>query len=187
LRKKIEFKQEKKHTNPIKMNIYKLKENLSLAKLKASEKVKLREIEEESTNHFVAFADEGTDSFDIKIILDPEGNIVENECDCTTNGWCEHKIALLQHISKSKNTTTKRTPKQKAPTEIETLVDSVSTLELNNWIKLYLKKNKDTFMDFKLQFSPQKTDFTAAEIESKVQETIGSVIGKRKNTIGSGK
>ncbi|MBS1572055.1 MAG: hypothetical protein JST62_06655 [Bacteroidetes bacterium] len=165
------------------MNIINLKKEITASKIKSAEKVKLREIEEETPNSFVAFADEGQHSFDVKITLDKSDNVIENNCECETKtkGYCGHEIALMLHILQSKTTVAKKkTVKIKPPTEIEILLQNISEVELKDWLKLYLKQNKETFLDLKLYFSNDKKEYSIDEVQTLIVDAITSVIGKRK-------
>ncbi len=164
------------------MNIFSIEKDISPLKLKAADKVKLREIEEEKTNQFVAFADEGEMSFDIGIEIDAKGNVVNNNCDCGNSGWCSHEIALLKNISALKSKTPKkRKTREKILRPTEVLMNTLADQEVRAWLLQYLDKNKEAQLAFNLEFGTQKKEYSVAEVEKLLVDTIQSVIGKRKS------
>ena len=66
---------------------------------KKAKATKVRECDEVDKNSFVAYVDDGTESYDVSIKIG-KGKVVEkHDCDCGgTAPFCKHKLALLQHI-----------------------------------------------------------------------------------------
>ena len=81
------------------INLKTLSKSISAAKLKQSLKIVIRDVDEISTNNFVAYADEKDDSFDVSIKLDDQKNVVDSDCDCEIKGLCIHRIAFLNFLS----------------------------------------------------------------------------------------
>ncbi|MEJ7682788.1 MAG: hypothetical protein WKG06_33995 [Segetibacter sp.] len=82
---------------------------------KLAEKNKVRECDETEKGHYVAYVDEGNDTFDVSLILSPDQKIVSHVCDCkNSSSFCRHKTALLIHIEKGSKITQSVKAKKKA-------------------------------------------------------------------------
>ena len=75
------------------INIHLLSKSIASTKLKNADKINIRELEEEGKNNFIAFADDGDNSFDVNVRIDEAGEVQELTCDCESKVICIHKIA----------------------------------------------------------------------------------------------
>jgi hypothetical protein len=151
------------------------------SKLKTTKKLIVRDLDEIEKNTFVAYVDEGDDSYDVQIVFDSKKNIKETSCDCVDGGTCNHIIALANFISENKTekAVVKKTIKRKL-TETDLILETISNDDLKLWISETLNKNKELAFAFKNQFSSKNLEVTKENIEKVIQESISSVIGKRK-------
>ena len=142
---------------------------------------KVRECDEVEKNSFVAYVDDGTESYDVSIKIG-KGKVVEkHDCDCgATAPFCKHKLALLQHIEADPKPEkkVKKVAKQ-SPTAL--LLESADTEKLKLWVLELIKKNKDIELSFVHHFSEEKKKYTPDEIREISLEAVKAVISRRKN------
>ncbi|MFT4154313.1 MAG: hypothetical protein QM629_10910 [Parafilimonas sp.] len=149
--------------------------------LKHAEKNIVRECDETKAGHYVAYVDEGDDSFDVSLTLSKDGTITAHSCDCK-NGrqFCSHATALLLSIISGKKSSPAVKGKKKiSPAEL--LLDDAPPDKLKNWVKDLLAVNKDIALAFIHHFSPKKHSYTIKEVEQVTVEAARSVIKKKKN------
>ena len=132
------------------------------SQLKGAEKLvkSIREFEEVNKGRFIAFVDDGPDSFDISIELDSEGNISNMKCDCkSTSTTCDHILACLIYADRTgqndksikpspKKATKKIVRKKKLPKHIE-MIQSVETSKILDWLATVIKDDKQLTLRFK--------------------------------------
>jgi hypothetical protein len=148
---------------------------------KKAKATKVRECDEVDKNCFVAYVDDGNETYDVTIKIG-KGKVVEkHDCDCGgTIPFCKHKIALLQHIEADPKPEKKVKKVAKlSPTAI--LLESADTEKLKLWVLELIKKNKDIELSFVHHFSEEKKKYTPEEIWAISLEAVKAVIGRRKN------
>jgi hypothetical protein len=148
---------------------------------KKAKATKVRECDEVDKNSFVAYVDDGTESYDVSIKIG-KGKVVEkHDCDCGgTAPFCKHKLALLQHIEADPKPEKKvRKVAKLSPTAL--LLESADTEKLKLWVLELIKKNKDIELSFVHHFSDEKKKYTPEEIREISLEAVKAVIGRRKN------
>jgi hypothetical protein len=156
-----------------------LKEHQS--KLKTTQKLVVRDLDETSKNVFVAYVDENSNSYDVQLVLDSKKNIKESSCDCENGGTCHHIIAFVQFLvdNKKEKTGIKKPVKRKL-SEIDQVLETVDNATLRLWVSETLNKNKELAFVFKNNFAPQTIEIDASFIKKIISESVTSVIGKRK-------
>ena len=148
---------------------------------KKAKATKVRECDEVDKNCFVAYVDDGTETFDVTIKIG-KGKVVEkHECDCgATAPFCKHKLALLQHIEADPKPEKKvRKVAKLSPTAL--LLESADTEKLKLWVLELIKKNKDIEMSFLHHFSEEKKKYTPEEVKEISLQAVKAVVGRRKN------
>lgn len=165
------------------MNALQYINKLSTSEKNKVSKLTVRELEEETKNIFIAFVDEGTHSFDVKIELNKE-EVLHAFCDCTLKeAFCLHKTAVLAHIFQNKTSvTTKRQPKKKIVklTEAQQILQELSVNQLTEWLSLVFSANKEIELQFLMQFSKKTLSYEIEDIEKLVANSFISVMVKRK-------
>lgn len=157
-----------------------LKEHQS--KLKTTQKLVVRDLDESDKNTYVAYVDENSNSYDVQLILDSQKNIKESSCDCENGGTCNHIIALAQFLAQNKKEKTAiKKPTKRKLSEIDQVLETVDNETLRLWISETLNKNKELAFVFKNNFSNQTVTIDSAFIKKTVKESIISIIGKRKS------
>ena len=145
-----------------------------------AKKNKVRECDETEKGHFIAYVDEGSESFDVSLTVKTGNKIAQHTCDCDSNiSFCRHRVALLIHIAtgeKAKDTVKIRKKESKA----EALLGAVAPNELKAWVKTLIEKNKDIELSFIHHFSV-KEQLTPAEVIKITNDAIRAVTGNKKN------
>jgi len=148
---------------------------------KKAKATKVRECDEVDKNCFVAYVDDGTETFDVTIKIG-KGKVVEkHDCDCGgTAPFCKHKLALLQHIDADPKPEKKvRKVAKLSPTAL--LLESADIEKLKLWVLELIKKNKDIELSFVHHFSEEKKKYTPEEIREISLQAVKVVVGRRKN------
>lgn len=160
------------------INLKTISKTISATKLKQSLKVAIRDVDEESKNNFVAYADDKGVSYDVAIEIDENDDVLENNCDCEIKGLCIHRVAFLVYLSNRKDKPKVVRAKKQTPTEI--LVNNLDVNVLKVWINDLLKKNKDLEFLFTTEFSINTEEYTKQKVKSLIDSSIKSVIKTRK-------
>lgn len=168
------------------MKIAELLESTSEKKLLQASKLPVRELEEVKKNHFIAFVDDGNESYDVSIVIN-HNTIIEDFCDCndSTKSFCLHKLAIIKEIESNKKSTpsTKKGKRQKKINEADVLIQQIDTDDLKNWLINYFKINKEAKHHFLLDFSKKEIHFTVDEVENIIKDSIKSVIGNKRGKV----
>ncbi|MDM1453738.1 hypothetical protein [Myroides odoratimimus] len=151
----------------------------------------VRELEQESKGHYVAFVDDGEQSYDVQLFIQA-AKITALTCDCP-NGetLCLHKVAVLLAMedskggTKKKSTTTGVKTKKKKLTETEEVMLRVDKEAITGWLSEVFKKNKPLEQLFLLTFSTDETQYTTDQVREIMEQTIKSVAGRRKTLEGA--
>lgn len=150
---------------------------------KKAEKFPLREIEEIEKGHWVAFADDGPESFDVQITL-RKGEITAHSCDCgklDAQGFCLHQLAMLMQLSAKKTNTPKPVTKRKVKENpLTTLLNQIDTDDLKLWLKEVLHQQKDLAIAFTNRFGVRPDDYTQDEIQKITDAAVRSVVKNKK-------
>lgn len=163
-------------------NILDIEAQFTKQKINKAKKLIVREFEEEKKNHFICFVDGEEESYDVKIELNNKREIINASCDCGSDDFCLHQLALSLFIfeNKQNKTTSQRTAKKKI-SETEIAMENLNSEEMKTWLLDFFKKNKDAEIQFLLDFGEKKSDFSDEEIIGIIKKTIESVAGKKKN------
>jgi len=148
---------------------------------KKAKATKVRECDEVDKNCFVAYVDDGTETFDVTIKIGKGKAVEKHDCDCGgTAPFCKHKLALLQHIDADPKPEKKvRKVAKLSPTAL--LLESADIEKLKLWVLELIKKNKDIELSFLHHFSEEKKKYTPEEIREISLQAVKVVVGRRKN------
>lgn len=147
---------------------------------KLAEKNKVRECDETEKGHYVAYVDEGNDTFDVSLILSPKLEVVSHSCDCKNNGaFCRHCTALLIHLAKGTKIT--QSVKAKKISKAESLLEEAELIDLKEWVRDLLQKNKDIELSFTHYFSGKQQQYTPDEVTKLTDKAVKAVIKSKKN------
>lgn len=149
-----------------------------------AEKFPVREAEELDKGTWVAFVDEGAESYDVQLSLS-RGNLLQHTCDCgklDAEGFCLHQLAVLLQVSSlsGKTPLATATKRKKKEDPLETMLGQISQEELQEWVRTLLQQHKNLQMDFMSRFGPKPDDYTAEEIKQMTDAAVKSVVKNKK-------
>lgn len=153
---------------------------------KLAGKFPIREAEEMEKGHWVAFADDGGESYDVHITL-AKGEVTMHSCDCgkyDRNGYCLHQLGLMIWLGEKDPGKVKRVkvaPKAKKGEEWMKLLESTDHCELKTWLAEVFRAQKDLALAFQQKFGETPETFTIEDIRRINMEAIKSVVKNRKN------
>jgi len=155
---------------------------LPRAIVKQAGKYPVRECDEVEKGQFVAFVDDGDESYDTSVTFSDTGEVIQYVCDCSTKkGYCRHLGALLQHLSMAKKEKPPVKTKKKVNNPSATLLQQVDEVELRKWVGMLLQKNKDLELAFTIHFSAGEQHYTPKLVESLTTNAIKAAIGSKRN------
>jgi len=162
------------------MKISQILAKQSETKLTQAKKLIFRELEEvEGKGNFVAYVDEGEESYDVNIQLDKDV-IVAHSCDCgRRDAYCIHQIAILLMLSSATKKNTKSAHGKKVK-ESEQLLLMLEQEVLASWLLELFKSNKDIELQFLLKFGKNKHEYQETDVAKILKDAVASVVGKRK-------
>lgn len=156
---------------------------LSPALLLKGGKCTVRECDETAKGSYVAYVDEGKESYDVSLRLSPKNEVAEHHCDCgSTEAFCRHRAALLLTIAgKAKKPAAAKAVKggKAKQSKTDLLLEAADADKLKAWVKELLDKNKDLALAFVQRFGEQKTVYTKADAEALTAEAAKSVVKNR--------
>jgi hypothetical protein len=154
---------------------------LSKELLKHAEKTKVRECDEIEKGRYVAYVDEGAESFDVSLVISSKKEVVEHSCECkNSNPFCRHKAALLLYVAGAKKAKAEVKAKKKV-SKSEALLEDIDPNDLKLWVKEVLKKNKDIELAFVHFFSERQQQLTPESAITITYDAIKAVAGNKKN------
>jgi hypothetical protein len=142
----------------------------------------VRELEPEADPlSFVAFVDDGNDSFDVHISTNKLQHIIAHSCDCNDEYFfCCHKIAVLYKL---KETTIAPTGKKKKESASSTLLNNLSHDALIGFMQKKFANDKTFELEFVNEFLNIDKVWSKKEIIDLLNNSIKTVVGKRKRIV----
>ena len=144
-----------------------------------AKKNKVRECDETEKGHFVAYVDDGNESYDVSLIIGAKQEITGQTCECGSKAiFCRHQAALIIHIANGAKTklVAKANKKESA---VDMLLQEVEPNDLKVWVKGLIDKNKDIEFSFIHRFSV-KEQLSADEVAKIINDAVKAVIGNKK-------
>lgn len=153
--------------------------------LKAAKACTVRECDETEKLSFVAYVDEGVETYDVSIQLDTKGNIIKSSCDCALPNSCSHIAALFIFLAENKKITVSVIPKKKATKAKkvlphEALLEEIESEKLKDWLRDILVTNKELAFAFNHHFADKDKALTAEEAAQATNDAIKTVMGRKK-------
>ncbi len=156
-------------------------QQLSRAAIKAAEKLVVRECDEEPKGLFIAYVDDGKNSYDASLEINDAGEVMASGCDCAaTAAFCIHRIALLLSLAgweKKKKAGVKKPRLTKA----DILLAEVSLPQLKEWVSGLLRTNKDLQLQFIHEFEPRREHYSPEEVKRLTQDAVKAVVKNKRN------
>ena len=152
--------------------------SMSHAMKRKAEKCVVRECDETEKGTFIAYVDEGEETYDVSLTLRKE-LLVASSCDCKKAKMCEHKAALLLYIA-NPQPKSKGIVKAKKQDPLLTLLNDTDPDVLKQWFGELMLNNKDIRLAFELQFA-QSSSLSVADIIEKTKSALKTVVKNKKN------
>ncbi len=144
----------------------------------------VRELEEQQKDKFIAFVDDGPDSFDVMIMLDKKFEVIEHSCDCTEKYiFCEHKVAVALHLKdrgKSEVNSIAKKIRTKKIDELRQFIDAIEEQALKDWVYNLVKSNKEVNHIMMTNFEKKTIELDIKIITDRSQAMFKAILGKAK-------
>jgi len=160
------------------------KSTLQKELLKRAGKLTVREYDEVKKGQFVAYVDEGKESFDVSVAVTAKGEILSHTCECSNNSdlFCKHQVAvLLQMIKEAKSVPARKAGATKKESVSDVLLKQVDEADLRTWVRDVLKMNKDLEIGFVYHFTAKERRYTPEEVAKISTDAVKVTFGKKKN------
>jgi hypothetical protein len=129
-----------------------------------AKRLKVRECDEESKGSFVAYVDEGNDSYDVKVVVGKKNELIEEQCDCGKgNKTCIHEVALMLYLTSANQATKTKGSGKKKISPAEAVLESIDVETLKGWLLNLFEKNKDIELAFLTLFNKTEKKYTAED------------------------
>ncbi len=166
------------------LNITAIQKGVTKATQSAINKLGLRELEETEPTNFIAFVDDGAETYDVLLKTNTKGDIIEHACDCAKGKtFCIHKTAVvlgLLQIKEAKPSTVKALPKSKKKLPFEKILDEALWLDVKNWLHTQLVESKDLQMSFTNKFANKKDTYTKEDVIEITKANVKAVVKNKK-------
>jgi len=134
-------------------------------------------IEEVEEGHWCAEV-EGSDNYDVNIFINNDNDITKAQCDCPHDNFiCKHIAAVVFHLKDELKEKTPLNNKEKKPKKniFESLIQSLSKAEIEDFLRHYALQNKNFKTELELYFSDKDERIN---VEEKYQELIKKLLRK---------
>ncbi len=149
---------------------------------KLAQKNAVRECDETPKNTFVAYVDEGDDTYDVSLTFSAAGEVLKDSCDCKySTTFCRHKTALLVHVAGNKKVKQTIAAKKIKLSKGGALLADIGFDELKTWVSELFAANKDIELGFVLRFESAKREYTPEEVVKLTEDAAKIVVKNKKN------
>ncbi len=151
--------------------------------LQAATKTPVRECDETTPGQYVAYVDDGGDTWDVAVTINREtGVVTAHTCECNDKAAiCRHRVALIALIADGVTTTVvKKAAKAPRRDALTILVQDTPADALREWVLTVLRRNKELHLAFTHQFGTAITSYTPADATRLVTDVVKSVMAKKK-------
>lgn len=142
----------------------------------------LRELDEERPGRFVAYVDDGDQSFDVMLQLNAKRELSPHSCDCSSEYFfCEHKATVFLHLLEHGSTLAVPKKKRVSKKELEAiaLFEGVDFEALKQWVIAAMNQDKALRQQFELHFGKERDNPSAEQIQEKTRALRTAVMGRR--------
>jgi hypothetical protein len=140
----------------------------------------IRELEEQESNHFIAFVDERDESYDVSINIDEKFEIVSSSCDCgSSDPFCGHRVAVALHLKdrgKSSSTSVAKKIKARKVDPARQFIDDIPVDQLRQWLFDLTKTNKEFYQLLKVKFEKRIISLEWSDIENVHKDNIKAIL-----------
>jgi hypothetical protein len=147
----------------------------------------IRECDEETKGHFVSFVDQGNQSFDVSLSINPNQEIISSNCECPKGDTlCQHKFALMLHLVGNEKIIAPKLIKNKISPQ-DKIFSELSLDDLKTWLKKVFEQDKALQIEFIQEFSKGENKFwTLPALEKKLKELLKAVVGSKRTVEAAG-
>jgi SWIM zinc finger len=125
---------------------------------------------------------EGTDKYEVEIEIINDNTVNDYFCDCPYEGeMCKHIVAVLFELRSTIKMEAKSTTKTKKVDVFETLLQTLTKKDFENFIKDYSTKNKDVKNAFELFFAEKDSRI---DVVKKYDEIVKKLIRNNTHSYG---
>ncbi|MDM1502894.1 hypothetical protein HX071_11885 [Myroides marinus] len=172
------------------MTITQILKQFDKASLTTISKLTIRELEEEKKGHWVAYVDEGNESYDVHVkFLGKQVDFTSCDCGVQEDQLCAHKTKMLLMLDdklKGKKVVdkpvAKKTLSKKKVSESEILLRASDQEIVYEWLIKTFASNKVLEQDFILSFSaPECKEYTVNDVVSIVKTIASSSFKVKRN------
>ena len=120
----------------------------------------------------------GTETYNVKIVLDDNQELFDMDCDCpyARENNCKHMVALLYHIQNDEEVSNKK--KVQSKETFEKIIDKIDEKDIEKFILGKLEKDIDFQNEFRSEFV-RYFDKTPREVYAKrIDRSIYEVMGR---------
>ncbi len=154
--------------------------------IKSAGKNTVRECDETEKGVFVAYVDEGSNTFDVSLSVSPKGEIINSSCDCgDRQALCRHRVALLMHIATGAKTDIKPVKANKKESPAAILLDDIDVGDLKEWLKALMQKNKEIELAFTSHFSAGRQYYSPDDVIKLIKDTATAAGCNKRNADSS--
>jgi SWIM zinc finger len=169
----------------MKISIKNFEKNISKAFLTTGKNYfdtnKVREFDEESIGNFVAFVDDGTESYDVNIVLDDKQNITKHSCDCKEEYlYCAHQIAVLYQLQLGAKSTAIKIPKAKKKTSSELLLETLSQEAIITFLSEAFANDKILELKFVQHFASADVKISLVDAQKNLDIARKTIVKAKK-------
>lgn len=171
------------------MTITQILKQFDKASLTTISKLTIRELEEEKKGHWVAYVDEGNESYDVHVkFLGKQVDFTSCDCGVQEDQLCAHKTKMLLILDdklKGKKVVDKPVAKKilskKKISESVALLHDVNQKDVYGWLEELFKKNKEVETEFLLKFGMSKANsYTVEEVDKILKDILVATMGRKR-------
>ncbi|KZE75224.1 hypothetical protein AV926_17160 [Myroides marinus] len=171
------------------MTITQILKQFDKASLTTISKLTIRELEEEKKGHWVAYVDEGNESYDVHVkFLGKQVDFTSCDCCVQEDQLCAHKTKMLLMLDdklKGKKVVDKPVAKKilskKKISESVALLHDVNQKDVYGWLEELFKKNKEVETEFLLKFGMSKANsYTVEEVDKILKDILVATMGRKR-------
>lgn len=131
---------------------------------------------EETGNGIWSAEVEGTEIYQVEVTVKANDEISDYSCDCLYDGGiCKHVVAVLFTVQSEIKNARGKPKKDEKKDVFETLLQSVTNNDYQNFIRYYAAKNKNFKTEFELFFADRDSRI---DVEKKYSELLQKLIQK---------
>jgi hypothetical protein len=144
----------------------------------------VRELDKEQEGTYVAYVDEGKESYDVRIELDKKTTIVAHHCDCPEEYlFCQHQVAVLLKLTTEDSLIPAAKVRKKKTKPSDDVLAALSYDALVGFLQAVFAADKALELRFMQEFNTQSTIWTKDSVLLATKAAKSSVVKNRKKIV----